>query len=91
MRQFIYLFSIILICGNILAENTNETKEGPCQKILDACKSADFMKMDTQPRKSVFKDCFQLLMQEPNKSIPGVSVDLNTINACKEKKSLIKK
>ena len=91
MRQFIFLFSIFLYCEHNWAENTNESKEGPCQKILDACKSADFMKIDSQPRKSVFKDCFQLLIQEPNKSIPGVSVDLNTINACKEKKSLIKK
>ena len=79
------LFALMLLITTIAlansiasAEENHEPKDGPCKKVREACKSANFAKGD----RSLFKDCVQpLLAGDP---VPGVKLDQSIIAACKK-------
>lgn len=64
------------------AEDEAKTKEeGPCKKVMDACKAADFAKGDHKMKKGLFKDCMQPLLA--GQTVNGVSANAQDIAACK--------
>lgn len=81
------LFTLALCLGLALgsmsfAEDESKTKEeGPCKKVMDACKAADFAKGDHTVKKGLFKDCMQPLLA--GQTVAGVTIDAQVIAACK--------
>lgn len=69
------------------AEEANEHRDGPCIKIMEACKSAGFGKGGAS--KSLSKDCMQPILS--GQKVTGINLDANDIAACKAKKSELKK
>jgi hypothetical protein len=67
------------------ADEANEHRDGPCIKVMEACKAAGFGKGG----KSLSRDCMQPLMN--NQKIAGVTADPKDLAECKAKKSEIKK
>jgi len=55
---------------------------GPCQKIIEACKGANFVKGEWKEGTGLYKDCFDPILA--GKSVPNVSVDPATVSACNE-------
>lgn len=88
--NMIKIFSIWL-CALILtvhfsafAEET-ELQEGPCNKILDACKN--YAKI-SKAKISLYRDCMQPLLKD--EKIPEIKIDAAIIKACQAKKAEIK-
>lgn len=74
------LIAFVLTFGLICFAQDDESKtkeEGPCKKVMDACKAADFAKGG----KSLFKDCMQPILA--GKSVEKVSVASDVVAACK--------
>lgn len=64
------------------AEDEAQTKEeGPCKKVMDACKAADFAKGDHKMKKGLFKDCMQPILA--GQSVAGVTIEADVVAACK--------
>jgi hypothetical protein len=85
------LFIIALFVGPALqADEVTEHHDGPCIKIMEACKNAGFgAKSSAADKKSLSKNCIQPLLA--GQKVSGVSVDVADINACKAKKAELKK
>ena len=77
LASVVFIFSL---CAR--AEENPEPKEGPCKKLMDACKAADFAKGDHKIKHGLFKDCMQPLLA--NQSVPGVTIDPQITAACKK-------
>lgn len=76
----------VLLSSVAFAEDEAKTKEeGPCKKVMDACKSADFAKGDHKMKKGLFKDCMQPVLA--GQSVAGVTVEADVVAACKAIKS----
>lgn len=72
----------VLLTSFAFAEDDVKTKEeGPCKKIMDACKAADFAKGDHKMKKGLFKDCMQPILA--GQSVAGVIVEADVVSACK--------
>jgi len=72
----------VLLSSFAFAEDDAKTKEeGPCKKVMDACKAADFAKGDHKMKKGLFKDCMQPILA--GQSVPGVTVEADVVSACK--------
>lgn len=74
------LFAAVLTFGLSSFAQDDEAKtkeEGPCKKVMDACKAADFAKGG----KTLFKDCMQPLLA--GQKVEKVTVDPQVITACK--------
>lgn len=74
------LMILVLTFGLFSFAQNDESKtkeEGPCKKLMDACKAADFAKGG----KSLFKDCMQPILA--GKSVEKVSVGADIVAACK--------
>ena len=69
------------------AENT-EHRDGPCSKLMDACKAAGYNKSNLKDKKSLSRDCIQPLLND--EKVAGVKLDDEIIKACKEKKAELK-
>lgn len=62
---------------------------GPCQKVVEACKSAGFIKGDWKKGDGLWRDCVNPIMQGQS-NVPGATkplpqVDPNLVAACKAK------
>ena len=82
MKKLILFALLIGLSQNLLAEEKDEPKEGPCRKMMDACKSADFAKGDHTRKRGLFKDCMQPLLA--GQAVPGVTVPSDVVAACKK-------
>lgn len=75
------LFFCVLSLSSVGYSEDQAKEEGPCKKVMDACKAADFAKGDHKMKKGLFKDCMQpLLAGQP---VAGVTVEAEAIAACK--------
>jgi hypothetical protein len=84
MKKTVFFFVLILSFSTLLrskalAEEKEKVEEGPCRKVMDACKAADFGKTDS--KKSLFKDCMKPIMA--GQKVTGVTVDPQALTACK--------
>lgn len=72
----------VLFSSVAFSEDDAKTKEeGPCKKVMDACKAADFAKGDHKMKKGLFKDCMQPILA--GQSVPGVTIEADAVAACK--------
>ena len=67
------------------AEEEAELREGPCNKVLEACKA--YVK-SSKEKKSVYRDCMQPLLKD--EKISGIKLDDAALKSCKLKKAEIK-
>jgi hypothetical protein len=67
-----------------------EAKQGPCEQIVQACKSAGFVVGDFKEGNGLWLDCIDPIMnsaaQPPKAKIPLPHVSPNTVGACKAKR-----
>lgn len=76
------LAASLVFASTAFSEDDAKTKEeGPCKKVMDACKAADFAKGDHTMKKSLFKDCMQPLLA--GQTVAGVTIDAEALTACK--------
>lgn len=61
---------------------------GPCAKLVEACKNAGFNQSILSENKSLSKNCLKPLLN--NQKVEGVSVDSKDLEACKSKKTELK-
>lgn len=91
MKPLLFLLKFILVFSMqtqyALAQDTNEHQDGPCIKLMEACKAAGYVKALNQ-KKSLSKDCLQPLLN--GQKVEGVSVNPDDIEACKAKKAEVK-
>ncbi len=83
MKKIIILLFVVF-ASLLNAEENTEVKEGPCNRVMDACKAADYAKGDHNMKRSLFKDCMQPLLAEGGDAVPGVTVDAQALAACKK-------
>jgi hypothetical protein len=55
--------------------------DGPCKKVVEACKAAGFKKGDHKSGKGLHKDCVQKLLA--GQTVDGVTVDSADVESCK--------
>ena len=67
-----------------LAEEAADHQDGPCKKVMDACKEAVDAAKITNQKMSIYKDCFQPLMKD--QTVAKVSIDKADVSACKAKR-----
>ncbi len=82
MKELILFAVLIALAQNIRANEKDEPKEGPCKKMMDAWKSADFAKGNHMLKRGLFKDCMQPLLS--GQAVAGVSVAPDVVAACKK-------
>ncbi len=71
----------------LLAEEASDHPDGPCIKILEACKAAGYNKsLNTQ--KSLSKQCLQPLIN--GQKVEGVNINSSDLEACRSKKAELK-
>ncbi|MEQ1724220.1 MAG: hypothetical protein ABL930_13700 [Pseudobdellovibrio sp.] len=68
-------------------DNNEQHQDGPCMKLMEACKSAGFSK-SLNEKKSLSKSCLQPLLK--GEKVEGVTVNSSDIEACKAKKAEVK-
>ena len=76
---------LVFVCAPALAAESTEHAEGPCNKMMEACKAAGFTK---DKNKSLSKDCLQPLLND--QKVANVKIDDSIVKACKEKKAELK-
>ena len=69
----------LMFSGLTFAQITPKKK--PCKSIMEACKSAGFVKHGHKENKGIKKDCMQPLLD--GGQVPGVTVAAEDIEACK--------
>ncbi|MGZ3691637.1 MAG: hypothetical protein ACXVAX_09045 [Pseudobdellovibrio sp.] len=79
------ILAVALSSSYAKAEEEAEIREGPCNKVLEACKA--YIKSGKE-KKSVYRDCMQPLLKD--EKIAGLKLDDAVIKACKLKKAEIK-
>lgn len=80
-------FTLLLVTTTSLAafaDEASDHQDGPCKKIMDACKILDSAKGDHKQKMGIYKDCFQPLMN--GQSVAGVSVEKADVSACNAKR-----
>ena len=81
----VLILAVGLSSHSALAEEEAELREGPCNKVLEACKA--FVK-SSKEKKSVYRDCMQPLLKD--EKISGIKLDDAVLKSCKLKKAEIK-
>jgi hypothetical protein len=77
------LFSLALGCalslsGGAFADDAPPAQEGPCKKIVEACKAAGYAHHAKE--KNLHKDCMAPLLH--GKTVDGVTVQADDVQAC---------
>ena len=72
----------------ISAVETTEHHDGPCSKLMEACKAAGYNKSNLKDKKSLSKDCMQPLLND--QKVANVKIEEDIVKACKEKKAELK-
>ena len=81
--------SLVLGFALPIAAQSADVAPGPCEQIVEACKSAGFVKGDARQGYGLWRDCIDPIMrgapQPPNadKQLPPVSPEL--VAACKQR------
>ena len=88
MKYVLLTIITIILTLNSFAEENTEHHDGPCIKIMDACKAAGYNKSSAIEKKSLSKNCIQPLLN--GQSVEGVIVIKSDLDACKAKKSEVK-
>lgn len=88
MNKALFALFLIFLTQISFAEETTEHRDGPCIKIMDACKSAGNNKSGSAEKKSLSKNCIQPLLN--GEKVEGVTVNQNDLEACKAKKTEVK-
>jgi hypothetical protein len=90
MKKYIAVLILSFIgATSSLAQNESDTSDGPCMKMLEACKAAGFGSNDSaKPITSLSKDCLRPLLA--GQKVQNVQIDAASIEACKEKKEKLK-
>lgn len=78
----------ILTPNSFALEEAEHSEGGPCMRLMEACKSAGYIKSTLSEKKSLSKDCLQPLLN--GKKIEGVVIEQKILDACKAKKAEIK-
>lgn len=87
--KYALLSSIIFIFSqNSFAQEATEHQDGPCMKIMEACKSAGYNKPLGTEKRSLSKNCIQPLLN--GQKVEGVTVNQSDLDACKAKKAEVK-
>ena len=88
----ILAFSTLIIVGTLghlaFAEEVAEHREGPCNKIMEACKEAGFSKNAKKGTKSLYRDCLQPLLI--GDKVENVKYTDDDLKACQAKKAELK-
>lgn len=80
---------ILISCHAGLAAESTEHHDGPCGKLMEACKAAGYNKSNLKDdNKSLSKDCMQPLLND--EKVPNISIEESIIKACKLKKAELK-
>ena len=86
MKKALLLIGLSLALGfAVHASDDTELRDGPCMKILDACKN--YIK-NQKTKKSLHRDCRIPLLND--EKIEGVNVSEEDLKACKSKKAELK-
>lgn len=80
---------ILLLIPPAFSAESTEHHEGPCSKLMEACKAAGYNKSNLKDSKSLSKDCMQPLLND--EKVAGVKLEDSVIKACKAKKAELKK
>ncbi len=75
----------LLASPSAFADQDSDLREGPCNKILDACKT--YAKI-SKTKISLYRDCMQPLLN--NEKISEIKIDADDLKACQAKKAEIK-
>jgi hypothetical protein len=86
MKKLTATLILTFVCASGFAADSTEHHEGPCSKLMDACKAAGYTKANN---KSLSKDCLQPLLND--EKVAGVKIDDSITKACKAKKAELKK
>jgi hypothetical protein len=79
---------VLMLAPNVFGQdNSEQHQDGPCMKLMEACKSAGFSK-SLNEKKSLSKACLQPLLN--GQKVEGVTVNSSDIDACKAKKAEVK-
>ncbi|MBC7420055.1 MAG: hypothetical protein H7328_04940 [Bdellovibrio sp.] len=62
----------------------NRSQDGPCKKVIDACKSIGFSQSDDKDKKRLFKNCVRPIMR--GESAAGFKFKAEDVDACRAKK-----
>lgn len=81
---FLTVLLVTMTTFSIFADEASDHQDGPCKKVMDACKILDSTKGDHKQKMGIYKDCFQPLMN--GQSVAGVSVEKADVSACKAKR-----
>lgn len=73
---------------NAFAQETTEHNDGPCIKIMEACKAAGYNKPSATEKKSLSKNCMQPVLS--GEKVEGVTINQKDLDACKLKKAEVK-
>jgi hypothetical protein len=86
MKKALLFIGLSFTLGSTaVAADESELRDGPCMKMLDACKAY----IKKQPnKKSLYRDCMQPLLND--EKIEGVSINSEDLKACKSKKAELK-
>ena len=85
MTKIILTLSILsCLSMNAQSEETADAKQGPCKKLMDACKAADYARGDHNLKKGLYKDCMIPLLSDTPQAVPGVTISTDIIAACKK-------
>ena len=76
---------LTVVCATGFAADSTEHHEGPCSKMMDACKAAGYTKAKN---KSLSKDCMQPLLND--EKVANVKIEDSVVKACKQKKAELK-
>lgn len=88
MKNLVFALAIIFGTLSLQAQAPAEHQDGPCMKIMEACKNAGFGRAAAGEKKSLSKDCMQPLLN--GQSVAGISLNASDIAACKAKKFELK-
>lgn len=86
MKKALLLIGLSLALGfSANAADDSELRDGPCVKMIDACKS--YIK-NNSAKKSFYRDCMTPLLND--EKVEGVSISAEDLKACKSKKAELK-
>ena len=93
LLKLIFMFVFVVSLSSILSQNSfalevTEHTDGPCMKIMEACKAAGYNKSILSEKKSLSKNCMQPLLS--GQKVEGVTVDPKDVELCKAKKAEVK-
>lgn len=89
MKLFLLTFATtVILTQSLLAEEPTTHSDGPCMKIMVACKNAGYNKSLLIEKKSLSKDCMQLILN--GQKVEDVNIDPKDVEACKIKKAEVK-